>query len=126
MGDPANLNEFVDFEYNRLTDKKKTVDDAVSGQKRAIILNESYRKRFARYTQIIMTICAVLLIYLGVLVLRKMVPVFPVWITDLFLAVVFFIGTIYCISVFREIMMRSVLNYDELDLPPYTESTPTV
>ena len=56
MSEPVDLNVFVDFEYNRLVEKKKTVDDAVSGQKRASVLNESYRKRFARYTQIIMAI----------------------------------------------------------------------
>ena len=120
-----NIEDVLNAEYNRLNAKRKTIDDATSGQKRAVILNDNYRKRFSRYTQIVMVISLVIVIYLGVLASRKSLTMIPEWISDVFLAFVFFGGTIYCIFIIREIMTRSILNYDELDLPAYEESPPS-
>jgi hypothetical protein len=120
-----NIEDVLTAEYNRLNAKRKTIDDATSGQKRAVILNDNYRKRFSRYTQIVMVISLVIVIYLGVLASRKSLTMIPEWISDVFLAFVFFGGTIYCILIIQEIMTRSILNYDELDLPVYEESTPS-
>jgi hypothetical protein len=113
--------EYVDKEYTRLQKKKNTLDDLASAQKRVIILNESYRKRFTRYTHIVMIISFVVFIYLGVFAIRKMFPSIPETATDLFLAVIFFIGAVWCINILREISSRTITNYDELDLPPYVE-----
>ena len=115
--------DVIEAEYNRLNTKKKTIDDALSAQQRAIWLNESYRKRFSRYTRIVMIISIVLVIYLGVLAFRKYFPTYPEWITDLLLIIVFFIGAVLCITILLEIASRSTSNYDELDLPPY-DNTP--
>jgi hypothetical protein len=111
------VDDYVNQEYTRLANKKKTVDDLYSAQKRAIILNESYRKRFSRYTQIVMIISLVVIIYLGILSLRKMMPAIPEMVTDILLAVVFFVAVVWCITIILETMKRSVSNYDELDLP---------
>jgi len=110
--------QYVDDEYNRLAEKKLLVDNAVSGQKRAIQLNESYRKRVSRYTQIVMIISIVLLIYLGTLMVKKMIPGYPEWIFDIYLAIVFVVGGAYCLMILMEISSRSILNYDELELAP--------
>lgn len=121
---PTTSDNVIDGEYNRLTAKKKTIDDALSAQKRAIWLNESYRKRFSRYTRIVMIISIVLVIYLGVLAFRKYFPSYPEWIMDLFLIIVFFVGAVLCVNILLEIASRSSSNYDELDLPPY-DNTPS-
>ena len=120
---PTQADEVINAEYERLQKKKKNMDDAISAQKRVIWLNESYRKRFSRYTQIVMIISIVLVIYLGVLALRKYSPDSPEWMSDLFLIVVFFVGTVLCINIIMEIATRSTTNYDELDLPPYTNTS---
>jgi hypothetical protein len=117
------VDQYVDTEYKRLAAKKKTVDDLYSAQKRAIILNESYRKRFSRYTQIVMIISIIVIIYLGILSLKKMMPGIPEMATDILLAVVFFGGVVWCITIIMEITKRSVSNYDELDLPPLAVKT---
>lgn len=122
---PTTEDQVIDAEYTRLNTKKKTIDDALSSQQRAIWLNESYRKRVSRYTQIVMIISMVLIIYLGVLAFRKFVPSYPEWITDLVLIIVFFIGTVLCVNILLEIASRSTSNYDELDLPPY-DNTPNI
>jgi hypothetical protein len=112
------IQDYVNNEYDRLNEKKILVDNAVSGQKRAIQLNESYRKRVSRYTQIVMIISIVLLIYLGTLMVKKMIPGYPEWIFDVFLAIVFVVGGVYCLMILNEINSRSILNYDELELAP--------
>jgi uncharacterized membrane protein len=124
----ASVSDYVDKEYNRLNEKRSTIDDLVSAQKRAIILNESYRKRFTRYMRIVMIISAIVVVYLGVFALRKMMPAIPEMATDIFLALVFFIGAVLCINIILELMSRSVTNYDELDLPPLVEdqAAPTI
>ena len=115
------VSEYVDNEFVRLNDKRKTMDDAISAQKRVIMLNESYRKRFSRYTQMVMVISIVFIIYLGVFALRKSFPMIPEVATDVLLAVVFFIGVVYCINIIMELMSRNIVNYDELELPPFTD-----
>ena len=115
------VSEYVDNEFVRLNDKRKTMDDAISAQKRVIMLNESYRKRFSRYTQMVMIISIVFIIYLGVFALRKSFPMIPEVATDVLLAVVFFIGVVYCINIIMELMSRNIVNYDELEIPPFTE-----
>jgi hypothetical protein len=122
---PTTANDVIDAEYVRLNAKKKTIDDALSAQKRAIWLNESYRKRYSRYTRIVMIISVVFVIYLGVLAFRKYFPYYPEWITDLLLIIVFFVGFVLCVNIILEIASRSSSNYDELDLPPY-DNTPNV
>lgn len=121
---PTPADEVINAEYNRLQKKKQSIDDALSAQKRAIWLNESHRKRYSRYTQIVMIISVVLVIYLGVLTLRKFLPSYPEWISDLFLIIVFFVGGVLCVNILIEIAGRSTTNYDELDLPPYDDNTP--
>jgi len=118
---PTTFQQAVDYEYDRLNDKKKEVDAAISGQQRAIRLNDSYRKRFSRYTYMVIAVSFVLVLYLGIIALRKAVPGIPEWITDVILGLVLVGVFIYCILTIQEIYTRSILNYDELDLPPYVE-----
>jgi len=118
---PTTFQQAVDYEYDRLNDKKKEVDAAISGQQRAIRLNDSYRKRFSRYTYMVIAVSLVLVLYLGIIALRKAVPSIPEWITDVILGLVLVGVFIYCILTIQEIYTRSILNYDELDLPPYVE-----
>ena len=121
MSVPTTFQQAVDYEYDRLNDKKKEVDAAISGQQRAIRLNDSYRKRFSRYTYMVIAVSFVLVLYLGIIALRKAVPGIPEWITDVILGLVLVGVFIYCILTIQEIYTRSILNYDELDLPPYVE-----
>ena len=109
------------YEYTRLQTKKSEVDTAISAQKRAIQLNASYQKRFSRYTTLMILLSIGLVAYLGIVALRKAFPGMPEWYTDVFIALVMVVIAIYGLSILVEINTRSVLNYDELDLPPYSQ-----
>lgn len=115
----SNSVDVMNNEYARLQAKKTMVDNALSGQSRAIFLNESYRKRFSRYTKIVIIISLSLMIYLGIVALRKAVPFIPEFATDLFMGLVFAICFIYIVWILLEINSRSLTDYDELYLQPY-------
>jgi hypothetical protein len=119
----TNIADVINNEYSRLSTKKLEVDTAIAGQQRAVLLNESYKKRFSRYTQIVMIISFTILLYLGILVLKKLVPVIPEWLLDVLFGLILVVAVLYCISIAQEISVRNVTNYDELDLPPYVEET---
>ena len=119
----TNIADVINNEYSRLSTKKLEVDTAIAGQQRAVLLNESYKKRFSRYTQMVMIISFTILLYLGILVLKKVLPVIPGWILDVLFGLILCVAVLYCISIIQEISVRNVTNYDELDLPPYVEET---
>ena len=119
----TNIADVINNEYSRLSTKKLEVDTAIAGQQRAVLLNESYKKRFSRYTQMVMIISFTILLYLGILVLKKVLPVIPEWILDVLFGLILCVAVLYCISIIQEISVRNITNYDELDLPPYVEET---
>jgi hypothetical protein len=118
---PSSDSDALTYEYNRLQTKKSEVDTAISAQKRAIQLNASYQKRFSRYTTLMILLSIGLVAYLGIVALRKAFPGIPEWYTDVYIALVIVIITIYGLTILIEINTRSVLNYDELDLLPYSQ-----
>jgi hypothetical protein len=120
----SNAVDVINQEYARLQTKKTTIDTALSGQSRAIFLNESYRKRFSRYTKIVVIISLALMTYLGIVALRKAVPIIPELATDLFMGLVLAICFIYIIFILLEINSRSLTDYDELYLYPYDAADP--
>lgn len=113
------INDLINKEYVRLSEKKVEADAAVSAQQRAVLLNESYKKRFSKYIQIIMIISIALIVYLGIISFKKSMSFIPEWVLDIFTGVFFGGVVIYCILIAQDIWTRSVTNFDELDLPPY-------
>jgi hypothetical protein len=119
----TSVNDVINNEYIRLSEKKVEADAAVSSQKRAIILNESYKKRFSKYIQIIMIISIALIVYLGIISFKKSLSFIPEWVLDIITGLFFGGVGIYCILIAQDIWTRSVTNFDELDLPPYVAPT---
>ena len=60
--------------------------------------------------------------YLGVSALRNAFPIIPQIAIDVITAILIAIVLIYMFSAIYELSSRSVLNYDELDLPAYDPS----
>ena len=121
----TDINQVIANEYVRLSGKKVEADAAVSSQKRAIILNESYKKRFSKYIQIIMIISIALIVYLGIISFKKSLSFIPEWVLDVITGLFFGGVAIYCILIAQDIWTRSVVNFDELDLPPYVPEKKT-
>jgi hypothetical protein len=117
----ADMSRIVQKETDRLNMKKNSIDGALDGQKRMLELNESYRKRYAAYTTIIITIVVVLTLFAGVTWLGNAFPIIPSVIVDIISVILFSGGVIYIAVVYNGILNRDKMNYDRLDLPPPKE-----
>ena len=112
----------LDAEYERLVDKKKSVDSALDNQKRALLLSSSYSKKYAQYTKVIITLVVGLVGYLAIQTLESTLSVIPGFVFD-GLTVLLLAYVVYTIVyVFIEINGRSPTNYDELNLSPISQS----
>lgn len=109
---------YIQAETDRLNAKRTAVDAAYNAQTRNSMLNESYRKRYSKYVEILAVLVIGMILYLGIAALPEMFPVIPSSVADA-LSIVLVSGVIiYIVFAFIEIFNRSKINYDEVDLPP--------
>lgn len=114
--------DFYNDELSRLKAKQQNTEVILNSQERLAMLNDSYRKRYAKYVQILMVLVCAVLIYLGVVILQKTFPTIPQVAIDIVTIILMFLVIFYLFSAFWELYSRSSLNYDELDLPSYDAS----
>lgn len=110
------VNAIVLAEKQRLELKKNDIDTALDGQKRAILLNDSFRKRYQEYTKMIIIIVITLVIFIGVIMLGRLLPIIPSFIIDISCVLVIAIGLVMSYLVYMNIVSRDKLNFDELSL----------
>jgi len=118
------VNNILESELTRLNIKKGQLDDARQGQMRVLMMNESYRKRQAEYTKLII---AVVVVFALVIVMRYMRAFFNVLpdVVYTLLHILLFTGVIiYSMITLVNVSSREKINFDRLDLPgPKIEST---
>lgn len=102
-------------ERNRLEAKKEQVDKAQFNQDRLIAFNESFRKRYAFYNTIVIYIVIVLLIYLGIVLLKKYVPIIPADILDVITIIICVIAIIHVGTEINELYGRDKMDFDKID-----------
>jgi len=113
---------FYGDELTRLQQKQKNAESILSSNQRIALLNDSYRKRYAKYVEILIVLVLTFIAYLGVSSLQTAFPVIPQIAVDAVTAILIAVVLIYLSFAFYELYSRSVLNYDELDLPAYDAS----
>ena len=113
---------FYGDELNRLQEKQQNATSILSSNQRIALLNDSYRKRYAKYVEILIVLVLTFVIYLGVSSLQTAFPAIPQIAVDAVAAILIAVVLIYLSFTFYELYSRSVLNYDELDLPAYDAS----
>jgi len=114
--------DFYNDELRRLQEKQNNASTILNSQGRLAELNDSYRKRYAKYVEILVVLVMAVLIYLAVMALQMQFPVIPQVAVDIVAIVLIFLVVVYLFSAFSELYTRSLLNYDELDVPGYDES----
>lgn len=114
--------QYIDAETIRLNSKQTSVDSAYSAQIRNATLNESYRKRYAKYLEMLSILILALVAYLGMSFLQQKFPIIPQLAVDSLTMIVLALVLIYLIFSFIELGSRSNMNYDELDMPPMDAS----
>ena len=118
------VNNILQSELDRLATKKDQLDEAQKGQMRVLMMNESYRKRQAEYTKLII---AVVFVFALVIVMRYMREIFNILPDALYtlIHILLFAGLIiYSFIIYINVSSREKINFDRLDIPgPKTEST---
>lgn len=110
------VNDIVLAEKKRLEVKKNDIDTAMVGQNRAILLNNSFRKRYQEYTKMVIVVVITLVVFIGLVLLGRYLPIIPSFIIDLSCIIVITIGIIVCYLIYVNILARDKVNFDELSL----------
>ncbi len=115
--------QFVSEEIARLQAKKQNVDTAVAAQHRLLGLNDSYRKRYTKYIEILVVLVFAGLAYLGIVMAQRQFSVIPAPVFDALMLILLLYVAYYLWYAVIELMTRSALNYDELELPPIYDAS---
>lgn len=121
-GNTYTVSDFYNSELDRLNKKHNNSDLIEDSNERLAVLNNSYRKRYAKYVEMLIVLVLVYIVYLGIVILQKNVPSISMFVVDTITVVLIFAVFFYLFSAFWELSSRSVLNYDELDLSQYDAS----
>lgn len=116
---------FIDEETRRLQLKKQNIDAAVTSQQRALELNDSYRKRYHKYIEILIVLIVTVGLYLGITTLQKQFSSIPSVAFDIAMLLVIVYVAFYLWYAAVELFTRDQTNYDELDLPPVYDASGT-
>jgi hypothetical protein len=120
LTDQEKVQSIINTEKDRLLLKKQSIDNALSGKKREIELNDSYQKKQSEYNKIKIAWIFALAIYVLITVLKNHFPVIPSFVNDLILIGTFVTVSIYSINIFIEISRREKINFNKLNLAPPT------
>jgi len=126
MSNTYTATQFYNEELSRLQSKQQNANAIMSSQSRLADLNDSYRKRYAKYVQILVFLIVVVLVYLAVVALQARFPSIPQIVVDIVTIVLIFLVAIYLFSAISELYSRSLLNYDELDMAGYNSTDSSV
>lgn len=118
LNNVRDMSNVLMFETDRLNQKKQSIDTALSGQKRIISLNDSYRQRYSAYTDIIITAVITLTVIIAISIIGNLLSFLPSFIFDLLSIVTFLVGFFICYNTYLDINKRSNMNFNELKLDP--------
>jgi hypothetical protein len=115
---PSGVDEILQNEATNLANKLNSVNNTIASEKRIIQLNDSYSKRMAAYTNIVMVFVVALAIAIVMKLLKNNTP----FVSDAVLSIVYIIlissSIIYSMFLLSDIISREKNDFDKLDLPP--------
>lgn len=114
--------DFYRDELKRLNDKNENANSILNSQDRLAKLNDSYRKRYSKYVEILIVLIIAYTVRLGILLLRKYFPAIPLLVVDIVTTLLIFAVSYYLFNAFWELNTRSNINYDEIEIPSYDSS----
>lgn len=123
LSEQNNVKSIINYEANRLQQKKQTIDDAIISQNRIIYYNDNSRKIYAAYLRILIVITIILAIIWVVTTIKNIITFIPSIIFDIILVLTICIGVIIIYNYYIDIIRRKRYNFDELNnAPPTTNS----
>ena len=109
------IQNILDEELLRLNGRKDAIDNAEEERKRMIQLTMSATERQQAYNNIYIVIVITLAIFVGVKLIYQFELV-PDFILDIVSAFVISAGLIYCIILYSDIIRRTKMHFDQIDL----------
>lgn len=117
------MNDILEKENARLTQKKVGIDNAYNTQRRLIQLNESYREKNMAYINILVVIIISIIIYLALLLISRNFTFVPDFLINLLTALLFTISFIIIIVMILKINKRDPMDFQKLlFVPPNTQN----
>uniref|UniRef100_A0A6C0HT26 Uncharacterized protein n=1 Tax=viral metagenome TaxID=1070528 RepID=A0A6C0HT26_9ZZZZ len=113
-----NMLNIVGTENDRLKVKKDEIDTAYTGKQRAVELNDSYRLRYKQILKIILVIIITIVLFIAIIFASRAFPFVPSFIFEILSIIVVSIGIIVVYSMTINLLSRSKVDYNELNLPP--------
>ena len=108
----------VDNEINRMSDKVSTVKYGIDGQKRSINIDINYRKRYAAYLQIFIAFIIALSIYVVFASVDSMSYNISPLVMNSITGLIIFLCVMYSIYVYFQILRRQPNDFDKLQFDP--------
>ena len=113
----SDVKNLLDDEINRLNTKETQIEDAQEGQKRVLMLNESYRMRQAEYTKLIIASVFVFAIVILIKYLRASFTILPDAVYTLIHIILFSALIIYAMVIYINVSSREKTNFNRLAIP---------
>ena len=113
----SQVNDLLQNEIDRLNEKEDQIDQAQAGQKRVLMLNESYRMRQAEYTKLIIASVFVFAIVILIKYTRTRFNVLPDAVYTLIHILMFSALIIYAMVIYMNVSSREKTNFNRLDIP---------
>jgi uncharacterized membrane protein YgcG len=114
------VNNILNTENERLESKKANIDNAITGQKRLMQLNDTYRKRYSAYINLVLIIVLALIIIIVLIFINKVFPFIPEFVYTLLYIIILSGTAIYCWIVITDIQKRDKFDYDKHTRPAPT------
>lgn len=115
----------LDREYNRLLNKKQSMDQTLATQSRMTLLNQSYAGRYDMYTHMLKVVCGIIVLCVVLVFLKRRFPgMLPDGVVSVLVIVIIAIGIIYCAWKMHEISRRDNIDFNKLSQS--TMYTPSV
>lgn len=111
------VNSILTTENDRLDSKKASIDNAITGQKRLMQLNDTYRKRYSAYINLVLIIVLALIIIIVLIFINKVFPFIPEFVYTLLYIIILSGTAIYCWFVINDIQKRDKFDYDKHTRP---------
>jgi uncharacterized protein YhaN len=113
----SQVDDLLNAEIGRLEKKETQIEDAQAGQKRVLMLNESYRMRQAEYTKLIIASVFVFAIVILIKYLRASFTILPDTVYTLIHIILFSALIIYAMVIYINVSSREKTNFNRLNIP---------
>jgi hypothetical protein len=114
----AAVNKILNSQASSLDARVQNVNNTVTSQKRIVALNDSYSKRVAAYTKMVLLTVFVLTITVLLKILQSKLPFITEGIMTVVYIAAFSVCIIYAWLVTTDINSREKTDFDKLDLAP--------